>query len=260
MTDDSVWLRRMARIMAVVWFVVSVLLTAIIRTPSAFLGLAIILVLCAMMLLVGIDRAGRIIGIGFFVIALILAIAAEMAGPVWPIDRSDLAKLAVSAGAAGMATLFWDKRRGAPAKSIEDLAGRIAFTGILLYGLVATVASIGTVTTPVGLVTLEALAALSDLAGEAWRWRLAIPAVFAMGTLLAGYVHPGWPQLLGGLASAGVRGMFVRPNWPVTVAGLGWLLICTLKRPGWKPTLIGLAFVLLVAWTARAFWMAIGVF
>jgi hypothetical protein len=238
--------KRIARGLALFWFILALIAVLIIRTPPAYVGFAVVTLLCLLMALTGPNTSPRIFGFGILGIAAVLAVAAEFAGPDWPMDSAALGTLAITAGAFGVGQIFSSRRHGAPEPWLENWAGWIALAGLLACGITALLVTPNYVTTPMGLVAIEAVAAFAELAGKTWRTPLAGAACLAGIAILARHLEPTLPAV----ATSWLRRswMLAPQFWTFLIPPAAWLLYCLKARPGWQPTMAGLAFVVLAEW------------
>lgn len=251
--------RRTAWILAAVWFAVALIAVLLFKTPAAYAGFAIVTILCLLMVLTGSGASPRVVGFGILMLAAVIAIVAEFAGPDWPMDGAALATLAVTAGAFGVGQVFWSRRHGAPEPWIENWAGWMALAGLLGFAVAAVLVRLDYVTSPTALVGVEGVAALAELAGKRWMVRLSLAAIVAAVTLLSS-LRPELPaQALSWLQGAR-DWMSAQQLWSVVLPPGIWLLFCLKSRPGWSATWTGFAFVALVAWISRDLWILTGLF
>ena len=177
--------RRTAWILAAIWLAVALIAVLLIKTPAAYAGFLIVTILCLLMVLTGSGASPRVVGFGILMLAAVIAIVAEFAGPDWPMDGAALATLAVTAGAFGVGQVFWSRRHGAPEPWIENWAGWVALAGLLGFAVAAALVRLDYVTSPTALVGVEAIAALAELAGKRWMVRLSLAAIVAAVALLS---------------------------------------------------------------------------
>lgn len=249
------WIRAMAALL----FVVSAIAAAIAQTPPAYVGLAVIFILCLMMALIGVAKP-RHYAVGAFAVAAILLAAGVVAGPAWPMEGPGFMKLAISPALFGVSTLFWSQRQDAPWHWTSNVAGVLAAATIAVVAYVCLFGDYENFfVSPWLAVVLVAVTGLANMAGKAWRWPLALSAIPAMISIVARHIYANLPdRLTSGMAQAS-NWVQSTQIWPIAVPAVIWLLFCLQQRPGRQPTLVGLLFVVLVGIMAREVWMLVGV-
>jgi hypothetical protein len=251
-------LQSILRIFGIGCFVLAAVGFGFVHTPAALVGFLITLPVIAGCFLLAAATPMYVLGLLLFLSAIGITVAIASPPPGWPRDPTDLAVLAVTTGIAALGFVGWDSRSGGPRPSVERWAGRAGVAGLLLFaGVVALVpaerlgASI--------IVASEALYALSELAGTAWRSKLALASVPVFCALLAAYLRPSWTHDIVPVVGNALRVVFAPANLPFPACALLWTFICIRERAGWRPTLTGLAFIMGVVYLIRWFWIAVGV-
>jgi hypothetical protein len=248
--------RTLARRMALIFVVVGVVFAIVRHNEPAFVGLGIALLVASLSLLAGEETHPSLLGLGMIGMAVVLATIGEFAQPDWHMESADFAVLAIGSASAGLAQVFWDNRRAEPREWLQKASGVIAFGGILLFGAVYLLDTADRLASPLGIVVGEALGAFAELAGEKWRLRLSFPAIAAMAAIISSYygirIHLVQVQFT-------IWWLVSRSNWPVTVGTVVMFAACIIQRLKWKETLQVTLFTLIVIWTIRAFWVAVGI-
>ncbi len=249
-TSSSTWLRVIAALV----FVGSAVVAAIVQTPPAYVGLAVIVVLCIMMAFVGVATP-RHYAIGAFVVTAILAGAAIAARPFWQVKGSDFLKLAVPAVLFGVSMLFWEERDN-PKHWVKNVAG------ILAAAIVATVIYVCLFGDYAGFfaklwligVGAVALTGLAKTAGKAWQWPLSILAVAAMAGILVRRSYADLPDRLTVWTAQIGEWTHTARIWPIVLAAIFWLLACLPARLSRQQVLTGLALIVLAGVIGREIW------
>src|ERR1700675_3658612 len=86
------------RIAAALMFAGTLIAAWLVDTVPAFGALGIVSTICLVMVSLGPESSDRAYGTGFFVIAAVIAVAAEMADESWPMKPEALAVLALTTG------------------------------------------------------------------------------------------------------------------------------------------------------------------
>ncbi len=243
------------RIIAILVFIACAIIAAIVRTPPAYISLAVIFVLCGMMAFVGVGTP-RHYAVGAFVVAAILVGAEISYQPSWKVKEGDFLKLAVPAALFGVSMLFWAERDD-PGHWVKNVAGILAAAAIAtiiyacLFGDYA-----GFFTSPWVLgVGLVAMAGLAKAAGKAWQWPLSILAMAAMAAILVRRSHADLPDRLAGWIVQAANWAHTAKIWPIVLPAIIWLLVCLQSRFNRQQTLTSLAVVVLLGIMAREVWM-----
>jgi hypothetical protein len=183
---------RLNQLFALALFVIALIFVAIFPTGPRIAGLIILAGLTVVTLLW--ERISvRRIGFAALAVAGITAIVTRFAHEGWPVEPDEIAKWAVGIGAIGVALIVTNKKSGEPNRRFENIVGTLALVSLLsVAGLVAVFGGAGTVANPAGLVALEALGAMAEMAGEKWKMRLALAALFPIAALLADHIQPAW--------------------------------------------------------------------
>ncbi len=257
MTDStSSW--KWPRIIAVLVFIACAIIAAIVRTPPAYISLAVIFVFCVMMAFVSVGTP-RYYAVGAFVVAAILVGAEISRQPSWDVKKGDFLKLAVPAALFGVSMLFWAERDD-PGHWVKNVAGILAAAAIatIIYACLFGDYT-GFFTSPwVWGVGLVAMAGLARAAGKAWQWPLSILAVAAMAAILVRRSYADLPDRLAGWIAQAADWAHTAKIWPIAVAAAIWLLFCLQERAGRQQVLTGLAVVVLAGIMGRELWMLIG--
>lgn len=183
---------RLNRIMLIGILVVAAIITAFNPTAFRLAGFGIAAMLVGASFLIGGKISLRTIGWATIAIAGVTAIIAKYAPESWPMAPEDLGIAAVSIGALGFSLAFTSKKTGEVYPRVENTAGilvllaQVGVAGMVVFGGSKTVAN------PIGLVALEGVGALADMAGKRWTLRLALTSVFPIAAFLADHVHPNW--------------------------------------------------------------------
>lgn len=183
------------RIIAILVFIACAIIAAIMQTLPAYVGLAVIFVLCVMMAFVGVGTP-RHYAVGAFVVTAILVGAAFSAQLSWKV-KGDFLKLAVPAALFGVSMLFWAERED-PKHWTKNVAAIIAaaiiatITYVCLFGDYVSFFS----NLPVIGVIVAALFGLQKAAGKTWQWPLSMLAIAAIGAYLVRRSYPDLPDRL----------------------------------------------------------------
>ena len=93
--------------------------------------------------------------------------------------------------------IFTNKRSGEPTPLFEYRCGVLACCLLLAAGaLLAVFGGTRTFFNPTGVVLLECIVGVAELAGERWKMRLSLVALLPMAALLGDRCAPGWFQHL----------------------------------------------------------------
>lgn len=254
MTDGtSSW--KWPRIIAASVLIVCIIIAANVQTPLAYVGLAVIFVLCVMMAFVGVATP-RHYAIGAFIVTAILAGAAIIAPPSWPLSGPKLMAFAVTPALFGVSMLFWAERDD-PKHWMKNVAG------MLTAAIIATVTYASLFGDYVAFLTNPwmmavgslAMVGLARTAGKAWQWPLSILAMAAMAAILARVSHADLPDRLTDWIVRAAGWAHAARIWPVVLTTIVWLLICLQSRFNRQQTLTSLAVVVLLGIMAREVWM-----
>jgi hypothetical protein len=113
--------------------------------------------------------------------------------------------------------------------------------GLVAVTVVVIVRGASTVSRPAGLVALEALAAVADMAAEKWKWKLAFASIFPVAGILVDYLDPQWrQQILHAFGSSWGYLTFHTHSymvWPMLFAGMNEIIKNIGARRGWRVTL-----------------------
>jgi hypothetical protein len=188
--------------------------------------------------------SSRRFGFGILAVAGIFAVAGEFAGVGWGMEPYEFGIEAVTLGALALGWIFTNKKTGEANVQMEDGVGVFVFVSLLVVAGIVVWLGTPSIAHPAGLVFLEALGALADVAGDRWKKRLALVAIFPIAGLVADQAKPEWRRLtLYGLHSSYT---LLRSHshmwmvWPILFGGLSNLVASLNRRRAWRPALVRL--------------------
>jgi hypothetical protein len=220
-------------------------------TAPRIAGLALLAALTIVYLFV--NRASpRVYGFGLLALAGLFVTFGEFALPGWGMEPSEFGVSAVTLGAIALGLISTNKKTGEPNAYLENGVGTLVLLSLLIVTGIVAWRGAPTITHPAGLVFMEALAALADVAGERWKWRLALTSIFPIAVLVAEYAKPEWRHLTFYGLHPGYA--FLRSHthswmiWPVLFVGLNSLIVSLKKQRGWRASLVRLLGIVIGVW------------
>ncbi|MGC2354394.1 MAG: hypothetical protein WA496_13430 [Candidatus Udaeobacter sp.] len=183
---------RLNKLFAVALFVIALIFVAIFPSAPRVAGIVILAGLTVAIVLVQ-KISLRKIGFVSLFVACVTAIVATLWREGWPVEPDEISKWAVGIGAVGVMLIVSNKKTGQPNTLFQNCVGALALLLLVTAGgLVIVLGAATTVATPLGLVALEGVGALVEMAGEKWKVRLALAALFPIGAMVFDHVQPEW--------------------------------------------------------------------
>ena len=242
---------RLNRVFVLTIFVIAATLVAFSPTAPRLAGLAIVAALTGVSLLAG-RVSLRTFGFAILACAGLTAVIAGFARPHWLMKPDELAKMAITIAATGLLLICTNKKTGEANARLENGAGVLCLLGILSVTGVIISCGAASVERPAGILVLEGLAALAEMASKKWKLRLSFAALLPMVGILADYLQPEWRRIsrhgfncFFAFLSAHTHSWMI---WPILFGGMNSVMTCINNRRGWRATLVKLFLIVLGIW------------
>jgi hypothetical protein len=242
---------RLNQIFMLALLVLAIVITAWRPTAPRVAGLVLVAALTAVYLFVN-RTSVRMYGFGMLTVAGLIAAVGEFARPSWGMEPSEFGVAAVTLGAIALGLISTNKKTREPNVHLENGVGAFVLLSLLIVAGIVAWRGAPTFSHPAGLVFIEALAALADVAGERWKWRLALTSIFPIAVLVAGYAKPELRYLTFYRLRSGYAFLGIHSHswmiWPLLFAGLNSLVVSFNKRRKWSAALVRLLGIVTAIW------------